>query len=135
MSTGSHSHPAPHPDKGKGLRVAFAAVAAIFAVCVGVQVLFAGLAIFADAANWKLHTTFVHLIEAIPLVMLALAFAGKLPAAARWESFGLFFMIILMYFTANVAAVMPVVSALHPVIALAMFALALRLAISSRKSR
>ncbi|WP_309121941.1 DUF6220 domain-containing protein [Paenibacillus sp.] len=118
---------APVPEKGRGSRIAFAIFASVFAVCVGVQVLLAGLATFVDAVNWARHTSFIHFVEFIPLVMLALAFTGKLPARMRWQSFGLFFMIILMYFTANVVAVMPVVSAFHPVIALAIFALAQKL--------
>jgi hypothetical protein len=117
----------PLPEKGRGSRIAFAIFASLFAVCVGVQVLLAGLATFVDAMNWARHTSFIHFVEFIPLVMLALAFTGKLPTRMRWQSFGLFFMIILMYFTANVASVMPVVSAFHPVIALAIFALGQKL--------
>jgi len=114
----------PMPEKGRGSRIAYAIFASLFAVCVGAQVLLAGLATFVDAANWARHTSFIHFVEFIPLIMLALAFTGRLPTRMRWQSFGLFFMIILMYFTAGVAPVMPVVSAFHPVIALAIFALA-----------
>jgi len=127
MQTVPQPATAPAPEKGRASRYAFAVLATIFAVSVGVQVLLAGLATFVDAANWARHTSFVHIIEFVPLVMLALAFAGKLPTRMRRQSFGLFFMIILMYLTANVAATAPVVSAFHPVIALAMFALAQKL--------
>ena len=114
-------------------RAAFAIAAVAFALCVAVQVLLAGMAVFVDALYWARHTSFVHFIEFVPLLMLAFAFTGKLPAGMRWLSGGLFGLVLVMYFTANFGSVSPVVAAFHPVVALGLFGLSARVAIRGCK--
>jgi hypothetical protein len=103
------------------IRYIFAVLASIFAVFVILQVFFAGLAIFVDASNWVLHTNLVRFFALLPVVLTVLAFAGRLPRAARWQSFGLFLMIVIQFLTAGMAAAIPYLSALHPVVALGLF--------------
>jgi hypothetical protein len=107
-------------------RAAFVFFAAAFLACVAIQVFIAGLAIFTSPARWAWHRSFVHLFELLPLIMLALAFAGRLPDRLRWQSAGLFALIYAQYFTANVRAVFPWAAAAHPVIALGIFWVAAR---------
>lgn len=108
-------------------RFAFFWLAAVFAVCVAVQVLLAGMAIFMDPVKWRLHTLFVKIIEYLPLFMLIFGFMGRMPRGFRWQSAGLFLLIMMMYATANLASSLPIVGALHPVVALGLFWLALSL--------
>ncbi len=114
-------------------RVGYAGLATVFLACVVGQVFLAGLAIFAAAADWRAHTLFVHVFELVPLIMLILAFVGRLPASLRWQAFGLFALIFLQYFTANIRFVegAGVVAALHPVVALPLVWLA---AISTQRA-
>ena len=102
-------------------RLAFICFAMAFAICVTVQVFIAGLAVFVNPVNWARHVTFVHLFEYLPLVMLVLSLVGRLPTSMHWQSAGLFGLIFVQYFTANMGAVLPWAAAAHPVVALVLF--------------
>ncbi|HEX7057730.1 MAG TPA: DUF6220 domain-containing protein [Bacilli bacterium] len=102
----------------------FHGTAWIMVACIVIQTAIAGMAVFADPAKWSWHTAFVHVFELVPLLMLIFAFVGKLSKALRWQSFGLFVLIYLQYFTAHV----PTAGLLHPVIALLLFWLSFRVA-------
>ncbi len=104
-------------------RVGYAGLASIFVACVFVQVFFAGLGAF--GADWSWHQTFVHLIEPLPLLMIPIAFLGRLSWGLRLLPFGLTFLIGVQYATANSAVP---AAALHPVNALLIFLLSLGLA-------
>lgn len=106
-------------------RKAFFFLAVIYAVCVAIQVFFAGVATFVDPLKWQLHRNFVRVIEFIPIIMLVFGFMGRLSKSLRWQSAGLFLFIILMCATANIARSVPITGAFHPVVALAMFWLAI----------
>lgn len=109
------------------MHVAFVILAAIFAMCITIQVFLAGLSIFVDPIHWAKHTAFVHMIEFVPLLMLVLSFIGRLPVKLRWQSAALFVLVFVMYFTANFISVSPIVAAFHPVVALALFWLSIRI--------
>lgn len=98
-------------------RKIFFVLAVIFVITVMIQVFLAGLATFMDPARWMTHIAFVKIIEYVPILMLIVSFPGKLPKRMKWQSVGLFMLIILMYATANI----PNAGAIHPVIALLMF--------------
>ncbi|GAB3062073.1 DUF6220 domain-containing protein [Virgibacillus ainsalahensis] len=102
-------------------RSVFFYLAVIFVLTVAIQVFLAGFATFMDPAKWMIHVTFVKIIEYLPLLMLIASFVGKLPKSLKWQSIGLFMLIILMYATANI----PNAGAFHPVIALVMFWMAI----------
>lgn len=107
-------------------RIAFRLLAWLLAGGIAVQVFFAGLAIFAGPSWWRTHTTFVHLIEVLPLLMLIAAFVGRLPARAKWLSIAALLLIGLQFVLVELA--IPGVAALHPVNALLIFWLAISLA-------
>lgn len=106
---------------------AYAILSVIFAICVVAQVFLAGLAIFDNPLNWRNHTTFVHLFEFIPVLMLILSFVGNMPRWAIGYSASMFGVIFVMYFTANITSVLPWAAAIHPVIAVALFWLSIKL--------
>jgi hypothetical protein len=107
--------------RGHIARVIFVVLASLFAACVVAQVFIAGMAVFVNPLNWRWHTTFIHVFEFLPLLMLIISFVGRLPAAQRWQCAALFLLIVVQYFTANVAASLPFAAALHPVNALLIF--------------
>jgi hypothetical protein len=113
------------PARIRHARRAYRLLAWLFAACVVIQVFVAGLAIFVSPAQWASHRAFVHIFELLPLVMLVLAFVGRLPVRTRWLTAAVFGMLILQYATANSGGVL---AALHPVTALLLFWAAVTLA-------
>ncbi|MDB5054090.1 MAG: hypothetical protein JWM44_2140 [Bacilli bacterium] len=101
-------------------RLVFAFLALIFAACIIVQVFLAGLAVFVNKDDWGPHTSFIHVFEFVPILMFAVSFIGRVPSRIRWNSLGLFIMIILQYITAKALSGMWL-AALHPVIAIFLF--------------
>ncbi|MFD1739585.1 DUF6220 domain-containing protein [Bacillus salitolerans] len=91
--------------------------AVVFLITVSIQVYLAGYATFINPVKWQSHVVFVKVIEFLPVFMLIISFIGKLPNILKWQSVGLFILIMLMYATANI----PNAGAFHPVIALIMF--------------
>lgn len=92
----------------------------IFVVCIAIQTLFAGMALFHDGSMWRSHTLFIHFFEIVPLLMLIFGIAGKLPAPYKWRSLVLLLLVFSQYLTAN----LPGAGAWHPVIAIGLFWLA-----------
>ncbi len=110
--------------KVRYFRVGFVGLSGLFVICITLQVLIAGLALFVDSSSWRGHTVFVHFFEYLPILMLLLATFGKLSKRVRWQSLGMLGLIILQYATAKVSGDFPslrMFGALHPVIALILF--------------
>lgn len=103
------------------IRYAVAVLSSLFGLFVVVQIFFAGLAIFVDASNWSLHSSFVQSFSFLPIVLILLAFLGRLPWAICWQSIGLFVMIAVQYMTVHMGSELSYLSALHPVVALGLF--------------
>ncbi|WP_110840851.1 DUF6220 domain-containing protein [Paenibacillus flagellatus] len=120
------------PGRIRISRFLYAVLALLFAACIVVQVLFAGMGIFKDAADWELHRAFVLYFDKIPLVLFVLSFVGGIRGSLRWWGIGLFAMSSLQYVTALAFADVWMVAVWHPVNALLMFAVALYL---TRRSR
>ncbi|MEH7501063.1 DUF6220 domain-containing protein [Neobacillus drentensis] len=108
-------------------KISFALLSVLFVCCIVAQVFLAGLAIFVNPSNWKIHEMFVHLFEVIPVLMFIMSLVGKLPRWAVLHSAGLFGLIFVMYFTANITPVLPWAAAAHPVIAVMLFWLSVTL--------
>ncbi|ULL20021.1 hypothetical protein DVH26_29785 [Paenibacillus sp. H1-7] len=88
---------------------------------VGLQVFFAGLALFVDSSNWVTHISFARYFSFLPLIMAVLAWRARLTSKTIWRCIGLFGMIIGMFLTAIFSSRIGGLSALHPVIALMLF--------------
>jgi len=113
-------------------RYAFVFLALVVFICVLVQIFLAGLAIFESPALWRWHTTFVHIFELAPLLMLPAAWLGKAPRRLLWYSAGLLGMIYVQDFTANFRAISGAVAALHPLTGMVIAWMAYRVLLESR---
>lgn len=113
----------------KTSRIAYAIFAWLFVAGVLVQVFFAGMTVVAGRMGWDNHIGLGHTL-ALPLIlMLVTAYLGKLPGRMKrltWLLFGVYVLQVgvLILLRASV----PVLAALHPVLALVDFALGLSLA-------
>jgi hypothetical protein len=114
------------------VRLAFISVAWLFLACVVVQVFLAGLGVFAGAQNFTLHREFGYLFGWLTLVLLLLALVGRLDR--RWIGLSALLLVLFAFQSVFVALreIMPAAAALHPVNALAIFAVALHVARRSR---
>lgn len=110
----------------RAIRTVFLALAWLLVLCIVLQTMLAGLAIFeGESRYWREHSIFVHLFQYIPLIMLVLAFFARYPRTMIGLCAGLLVLIVpLQYLTAHMAGL----GALHPVIALLLFALSVRVA-------
>ena len=115
----------------RGSRWAYLALAWVLVGCVVVQVFFAGLAIFVDPADWAWHTNFIHAFEFLPVLMLPLAFLGRLPSLLRWLTGLLWVQIMFQYASANSGGTL---GALHPVNAMLFFWVAVTLALRAGRA-
>ena len=97
-------------------QIFYAILSSAFAAGVLVQVFFAGMGAF--GADWSLHTTFVHLLEPLPLLMVPAAFVGRLSWALTLLPLVLTVLIGAQY--ALTGTVVPA-AALHPVNGLLIF--------------
>jgi hypothetical protein len=114
------------------VRLAFIGVAWLFFACVVVQVFLAGLGVFAGAQHFTLHREFGYLFGWLTLVLLLLALVGRL--GRRWIGLSALLLVLFAFQSVFVAlrGVMPEAAALHPVNALAIFAVSLHVASRSR---
>jgi hypothetical protein len=97
-------------------RIGYVLLSSVFVACVLVQVFFAGMGAF--GADWAWHLTFAHFLELPPLLMMPLAFVGRLPWGLRLLPLSLGVLIGMQYAIADVAVP---TAALHPVNALLIF--------------
>ena len=103
-------------------RIIYLLLGVLFAIGVIMQVMLAGMATFINGLHWARHSMLIHAFGFnIPLFMLVAAFIGKMPRFAYWQVFGSLLLIFLLYFTANMRGALPIVAALHPVIAMILF--------------
>lgn len=106
-------------------RSAYLIVAWLFVVAVISQVFLAGLSLFASAANWGAHKEFGYSLGFLALLLVVLAFLGRMPRAlGRWLAL-LFVVYAIQTILPALRVGAPWVAALHPVNALAVFWIAL----------
>ena len=105
------------------------ALAGVFLLGVVVQVFLAGAGIFASASWLSSHGIFGHVLPVIPLFMVILGLVGRLPRTINWLTVLLFVLVYIqpwfIYLARDIGT--PLLAALHPVNALAIFTLALYL--------
>jgi hypothetical protein len=104
-------------------RIGYAVLSSVFVVCILVQVFFAGMGAF--GADWSYHVSFVHFLEPLPLLMVPVAFVGRLSWGLRLLPLALVVLIGAQYAFANAAVP---AAALHPVNALLILLIGLLLA-------
>ena len=113
----------------KVARTLFMGLAWLFVAGVVVQVFFAGMAVVARQWPWTNHVTLGHMLAAPLLLMLVTMYLGRLPGPMKrltWLLFGVYLLQAdVLIFLRDSA---PVLSALHPVLALADVVLGVALA-------
>jgi hypothetical protein len=110
-------------------RLAYLVAACLFLTGVVVQVFLAGMVVVAFQMSWINHISLGHSLALPLLVMLVTLYLGRFPASMKrltWLLFGAYVLQTdVVIFLRSQA---PVIAALHPVLALAEFALGLALA-------
>jgi len=117
----------------KWTRILYLIVAWLFPVAILVQVFLVGLSLFTTQPYWDAHIGFGHSIVLLPALQVLLAYLGKIPTPAKgltWLSLGL--TLIQTEVFAMIRTAVPTLAALHPVLALVLFALALIIALRAR---
>jgi hypothetical protein len=115
-----------------GARIAYLVAAWIFVGLVLVQVFLSGLVVVAGLTTWELHRSLGHQLGLPVLFMIVLAYLGRLPRSAKaltWLLLSTFIaMAEIVIFLRGSA---PLLAALHPVLALVLFALGTTLAMQA----
>jgi Family of unknown function (DUF6220) len=98
-----------------------------FSACIVVQVFLAGLAVLVSGSFVGAHKTFGYLIIWFPIILLLIGLSGRLPRSINWLTALLAVLALLQPLLIKVphALGLPLLSALHPVNALAVFTLPL----------
>ena len=103
-------------------RLAYRWLAWLFVACVIVQFFLAGLGVFAGASNFELHRNWGYTFGYLLLIMVAAALLGRMPRAAWAAPIGVIVLFALQSVLVALRADAPVIAALHPVNAVAIFA-------------
>ena len=112
-------------------RRAFPWLAWLYVASLLVQVFLAGLAVFSDPATFAIHVDFGRIVVGLLSLLLPIfARVGRLPFVRL--SAGVLLFYLFQTGLPEVRASYPVVAALHPVFALVLFWLAVRLAGQAR---
>ncbi len=113
----------------RGPLVIYATLAVVFLLCVVVQVFLAGAGIFASASWLSSHAMLGHGLPLIPLLMVILGLVGRLPRTINWLTALLLVLVFIQpwFIDLSEGLGIPLLAALHPVNALAIFALPLYL--------
>ena len=104
-------------------RAAYALCAGLFAVCIVLQVFFAGAGVLVNPSYWELHRAFGHSIQLLTFVLLAFGLIGLLP----WRMQALNVLIVLLFVGQYIflwlmpSLGLPALRALHAVNALVLF--------------
>jgi hypothetical protein len=110
-------------------RYVYLVFAWLFVIGVTVQVFLVGMSVVAVRMNWESHIGLGHTLSLPLILMLISMYTGRLPRQMKWMTWLLF----ANYFLQSDVVIFlraraPVVSALHPVLALVDFSLGLALA-------
>jgi membrane-bound metal-dependent hydrolase YbcI (DUF457 family) len=114
---------------GKWIRILYVIVAWLFPVAILIQVFLVGLSLFTGQAYWSTHRDVGHSLAVLPLLLVILAYLGRLPSAEKrliWLQLGVYLVQAEVF--AAIRADVPLLAAFHPVLALVLFALALIIA-------
>lgn len=101
-------------------RIIYLAASSLFLLGVALQVFLAGMVVVALQIGWSNHRDLGHTLALPLLVMLITAYLGRLPRSMKWLTWLLFAVYLIQAdVIINMRVSLPVVSAFHPVLALA----------------
>lgn len=116
----------------RAARFSYFGLAWLFVLGIMTQVFFAGMGIFGGRSNWETHSGLGHFLGLFPLVMLAMVFVGGYTRAMKGLTGLLFMTYLLMADFVIFIRRPPFVAAVHPVLAMILFATAVHLANKAR---
>lgn len=105
-------------------RAGFAGLAWLFAAALVLQVFLAGWALFVNPAAWMWHRSAASLPTFLPLLLVISALIGRVPARRRRLAVAALVLVLVQGATADIRGIP---GAFHPVNALLLFVVALRL--------
>lgn len=105
-------------------RACFRGLAGLFAASLVMQFFLAGWALFVNPAAWMWHRSAATLPTVLALLLVITALAGRVRAWRRWLAVAAFALMLVQGATANIRGIP---GAFHPVTALLLVAVALRL--------
>jgi hypothetical protein len=118
-----HDRQMAHAVRAIGLaRLGFVTVSWLFLVCLLIQVFLVGLDIFADFGG-SIHRDFAYLYGWLAPILVLLAGAARVPSTTRSLTIILLVLFAVQTVLPSLRDPLPVIAALHPVNALAIFAL------------
>jgi|GEM_PF-661426 len=118
---------------GKWIRMLYVIVAWLFPAAILIQVFLVGLSLFTTQPYWDMHIALGHSLVLLPVLLVILAYLGRLSSPAKrlnWLVLGI--CLIQTEGFAMIRTAVPTLAALHPVLALVLFALALTIALRAR---
>jgi len=112
-------------------RYVYIGLAWLFLVAITVQVLIAGLAIFGDPRDITLHRDLGYVLHLSPVLILIAAAVGRVGLTTLLWVGALVVVTLIQPLLPSIGSDNALVAALHPVLALVIFAIAARLAWAS----
>jgi hypothetical protein len=116
----------------------YAGVAVLFLLGVAVQAFLAGAGMFVGGSWMAVHIGLGHLLTSpiplLPLLLLIFSFVARRPRADRWLCGLLLVLALLQPVVLYLRGVLPLLSALHPLNALLLFALPMVLINRARRA-
>ena len=109
--------------RNPGVLIGYAAVASLAVVALLYQVFLVGLSLLGGQPSWGTHIDFGHMFGLFPILLLILAYVGRLPGTEKrlnWTLFGIY--IVQAEVFAVIRGAVPLLAAFHPVLALVLFA-------------
>ena len=117
----------------KWTRILYLSAAWLFPAAILIQVFLVGLSLFTGQAYWSTHRDVGHSLAVLPLLLVILAYLGRLPRSEKlliWLLFGVYLVQAEVF--AAIRDSVPLLAAFHPVLALVLFALAILIALRAR---
>ena len=114
-------------------RILYLLAAWLFPAAILIQVFLVGLSLFTGQVYWSTHREVGHSLAVLPLLLVILAYLGRLPRSEKlliWLLFGVYLVQAEVF--AAIRDAVPLLAAFHPVLALVLFALAILIALRSR---
>ncbi len=118
----------------KTARQLYLVIASLFLLSIVSQVYFVGLTMVANQPSMDKHINFGQLLGVPTLLLIALAYLGRMSASMKrlsWLSFIVFTTMVMILFLRNSVAF---VAALHPILALVLFGIAVSMEVGAWKA-
>jgi hypothetical protein len=104
-------------------RIGYLILAGLFTLGVFAQLYLVGLSLLGGQPSWGLHVALGFALGGVAIMMVPVAYLGRLPRPMKpltWLNLGMYLLLIA---AVMVRSTMPLVAALHPVLAITIFAL------------